>query len=156
MADPGLNRVVRTYVLDYESVPWSSLFTHRTSEEQCRSALPWLKSAGNLRLDSADPSYKPLVPSPGLSPAVPRNRPSGCSLLLSPLQGSTLSPHSIYPWTSAFPFLLSHPHTYLFLWLLLWVKRTFLVQLFNSRHVVEGMLDSTSGHVGSSAIPTSY
>ena len=79
--------------------------------------------------------------------------------VLSPplsLQGSTLSPHSIYPWTSAFPFLLSHPHTYLFLWLLLWVKRTFLVQLFNSRHVVEGMLDSTSGHVGSSAIPTSY
>lgn len=156
MADPGLNRVVRTYVLDYESVPWSSLFTHRTSEEQCRSALPWLKSAGNLRLDSADPSSKPLVPSPGLSPVVPRNLPSGCSLLLSPFKAPHFHHTAYTPEPPPFPFLLSHPHTYLFLWLLLWVMRTFLVQLFNSRHVVEGMLDSTSGHVGSSAVPTSY
>lgn len=111
MADPGLNRVVRIYVLDYESVPWNSLFTHRTSEEQCRSALPRLKSAGNLRLDSADPSSKPLVPSPGLSPAAPRNLPSGCSLLLSPFKAPHFHHTAYTPEPLPFPFLPSQPHT---------------------------------------------
>ena len=105
-------------------------------------------------LDSADPSSKPSVACPGLSPTVPRNLPSGCFLLLSPFKAPTH--HTAYsPKPLPLPFLLSHPHTCLFLRLLCWAMRTSLSQCLNSPHVAAGMLDSTSGHVGSGASPTS-
>lgn len=53
------------------------------------------------------------MPSLAFRPRRPRNPPSGCSLLLYSLQGSTLSPHSIYPRTSAFS-LSSFSATHLF------------------------------------------
>lgn len=105
-------------------------------------------------LDSADPSSKPFVAFPGLSPTVPRSLPSGCFLLLSPFKAP--SHHTAYsPEPLPFPFLLSRPHTCLFLWLLFWVTRTSLSQCLNSHHVTDGMLGSASGHVGSGASPTS-
>lgn len=91
--------------------------------------------------------------SPGLSPAEQRDWLLG-SLLLSTFPGSLLSPHSTYlsaP-TSA-PSSVSATHHLSFLWLLCWVRRTSLAQFFNSRHEVKQILDSKSGHVGSSPHP---